>query len=284
MELRFLGTSGSQPIPLPFCDCDRCEQARERGPPYERRGYSMHLPGLNAMVDASEFAAANANRWSVPTLDYLFLTHWHADHAHGLRLLSMRPAEARGGESFVEAKRRTAPTIVTTRAVYERLRSDLGTAEYLVERRGWADVHFLDEEPFDRRGFRVEAVPYPLTEGGPKDATGFVFRADGRSLAIVSDDAAHLDEERLPGELDAVVFEGGTFTHGPNGERLRPDGVSSDDVTHEEVRQRIERVDPDRAFLSHVGHHAARSHDDLQSLEADYDRTRFAYDGLDVTI
>lgn len=284
MQLQFLGTAGSQPIPLPTCDCGLCREAREEGAPYARRGYSMHLPELDAVIDASEFLPANLSRWRVPTVEYCFLTHWHPDHAGGLRALSMRDPPKRDGETFREAKRRTAPTLVTTRRVYERACETVGIVEYLVEDLGSVELHALDERPLSVGGVSVEAIPYELTAGGPRDATGFLFRDGDTTLAVVADDAREFPESRLPADTDAAVFECGGFTHGPGGERLVTEGVLPEDLTHEEVRERIERVDPDRALLSHIGHQYARSYDDFRRLEADSDRIEFAYDGLTVEI
>jgi phosphoribosyl 1,2-cyclic phosphate phosphodiesterase len=284
VQLQFLGTGGSQPIPLPLCDCDLCREARERGPPYVRQGYSMYLPEVNAVIDASEFVPRNLTRWGVDALDYLLLTHWHPDHTHGARVLSMRPTDPDPDETFVDAKRRTAPTVVTTRAVYERAVETLDTLRFLVEEQGYADTHFLDDEPLVVDGVRIEAVPYPLSSDGPMDATGFVIRDGDATVVVVSDDARHLDESRLPDDLTAAVFECGHFSHGPDGDRIRSPDLTTDDLAHEEVLARIERVDPDRTFLSHVSHHYGRSYDDFRRLEADYDRVRFAYDGLTVEV
>jgi phosphoribosyl 1,2-cyclic phosphodiesterase len=128
VRLQFLGTGGSQPIPLPTCDCGVCREAVERGVPYARHGYQLHLPGIDAVVDAPEAAPENLVRWGVDSLRYCLLTHWHPDHAAGLRVLSMRPTERADSETFRKAKRRTAPTLVTTRGVYRWGQGDcLGT-------------------------------------------------------------------------------------------------------------------------------------------------------------
>jgi len=284
MELTFLGTGGSQPVPLPLCNCGLCSEASEQGAPYTRYGYSMYLPELRGMIDASEFAPFNLNRWGVTELDRLFLTHWHPDHTAGLRLLTMRPGDPREGETHLDMKRRTAPTVVTTREVYERTCNQVRSLRYFVEELGLADVHFLDERPFRADGFRVEAVPYPLSAGGPEEATGFVFHRGEESLAVVADDARYFDWERLPAHLDAAVFECGHFTHGPDGDRIRAEGEDADDLSHDEVRRLVRRVDPDRAFLSHISHHYRHSYDDLREREREYDRTQFAHDGLSVTV
>lgn len=283
MELTFLGTSGSQPIPLPLCDCSLCREAKENGAPYTRYGYSLYLPELRAMIDASEFAPFNLIRWDITALDYHFLTHWHPDHSAGLRVLSMRPGDKRAGETYLDMKRRTAATVVTTREVYERACEQVQALPTLVEA-GFADVHFLDEQPFRARGYHVEAIPYSLAADGPMDATGFVFRNGQTTLAIIADDARHVDFKQLPSDLDAVVLECGHFTHGPNGTRIRSEKLDTDDLSHGEVRDLVRDIDPDRAYLSHISHHYGRSFDHYKVQEQEYERIQFAYDGLTVHV
>jgi phosphoribosyl 1,2-cyclic phosphate phosphodiesterase len=273
-----------------MCDCSICVEARERGAPYARRGYGLFLHDVNGLIDAAESAPANLTRWGIDELEYVFLTHWHPDHTHGLRVLSMRPTETREGETFVDAKRRTAPTVVTTRAVYERTVEAVSALEFFVSK-GYADVHFLDDEPLYANGVRVSALPYPLEPDGPPEATGFLFEQDETSLAVVADDARHFVEETLPSDLDVAVFESGHFTHGPEGTRIRSPELETDDLAHEEVLDRVRRVDPERAYLSHFGHHYRRGHDDYRRLAERYrkdadvpDGVQFAHDGLTVDL
>lgn len=284
MELQFLGTGGSQPIPLPTCGCELCEQANQQGSPYTRLGCEIHLPAIDGLIDASEFAPHNLTRWGVDDLEYLFLTHWHPDHAGGLRVLGMHDPPTRAGETFADAKRRNAPTVVTTRRVYERACQTVGVLEYLVEDAGFADVRFLDEEPIAVGEMTVEAIPYPLSANGELDAAAFLFRDGDATLAVVADDARYFDEGRLPATLDAAVFECGSFTHGPDGDRIAAEGVLPDDLRHEEVRAMVERVEPETAYLTHIGHQYRRTNDDFRAMERDAGPIRFASDGLQVEV
>jgi phosphoribosyl 1,2-cyclic phosphate phosphodiesterase len=291
MRLQFLGTGGSTPIPLPTCDCDICTEAVEHGAPDARRGYSLFLHDIDGLIDAPEFAPGNLTRWRIETLRYLFLTHWHPDHTAGLRAATMRPTDPGPGETALDAKRRTAPTVVTTRAVYERTAETVGTLPFLVSE-GYLDVHFLDEEPFVVDGVEVRAIPYALDDSdGPPEATAFVFERGATTLAVVADDARRFDESRLPSGLTAAVFESGHFTHAPDGERIRSPDFPGDDLAHEEVMDRVRRVAPEQAFLSHLGHHYRRSHEDYQRLAEEYDAddslgttVRFPHDGQTVEI
>lgn len=282
MNVQFLGTGGSQPIPLPTCDCALCAQAAERGAPYTRTGCEIYLPAIDGLIDASEFAPHNLTRWGVDGLEYLFLTHWHPDHAGGLRVLGMHDPPRRGDEMFIDAKRRTAPTLVTTRRVYERACEAVGVLEYFTERMGFAAVRFLDEGPLTIEGITVEAIPYPLSADGERTATAFLFRDGEATLAVVADDARYFDEGRLPAALDAAVFECGSFTHGPDGDRIADEDTLPDDLHHEEVCAMVDRADPDTAYLTHIGHQYRRTYDDFRAMERD--PIRFAYDGLRVDV
>lgn len=280
MELQFLGTGGSQPIPVPTCDCDICAEAAEHGAPYARRGYSLFLHDIDAVVDTPEFAPGNLTRWNVENFEYIFLTHWHPDHTAGLRVATMRSPDPKPDETALDAKRRTAPTVVTTRAVYERTAESVGTLPFLVSE-GYLDVHFLDEESFEVNGVEARAIPYALDDSdGPPEATAFVFERESTTLAIVADDARRFDESKLPSDLTAAIFESGHFTHSSDGKRIRSPDASGDDLEHAEVMKRVRRVAPERAFLTHLGHHYRRSHDEYQALAADYD----ADDSLETTV
>ncbi|MXR41700.1 hypothetical protein GRX01_10165 [Halobaculum sp. WSA2] len=289
MRVRFLGTGGSQPIPLPTCDCRLCREARRTGPPVARRGSELFLPGIAGLVDASEFAPRTLSESGIRSLEYCFLTHWHADHAGGLRVLGMRPADPGPGETVSEAKARTAPTLVTTRPVYERARESVGVVGHYVDT-GVVDLHLLDGDeagPLRTDGWRVDALPYPLEPGsGIEDATGFLFDDGDATLAVVADDARGLPAASLPADLDAVVFESGYLTRTPDGDRHRDPTPGEGDLSHPEILDRVRRVDPDAAFLSHIGHHYGWSHAQLTELAggADYEDVTFAHDGLVVDV
>jgi hypothetical protein len=127
----------------------------------------------------------------------------------------------------------------------------------------------------------------------PPAATAFLLEETetGQQLAVVADDARAFEMERLPADLDALVFECGHFTHSPDGERIRSAALDTNDLAHEEVLDRVADTGATETFLSHLGHHYQRSHDEYQALEASYrgdpdapDGIRFPHDGLTVDI
>jgi phosphoribosyl 1,2-cyclic phosphate phosphodiesterase len=87
MEFTILESRGNTPIPMPTCDCSVCEEARETGVPYARRGNAVFLHCVNVLVDAPELIWDSINRAGIESDDHVFLSHFHADHTHGLRFL-----------------------------------------------------------------------------------------------------------------------------------------------------------------------------------------------------
>ncbi|MFT4947028.1 MAG: phosphoribosyl 1,2-cyclic phosphate phosphodiesterase [Natronomonas sp.] len=285
MRLLVLGSGGNTPIPTPTCSCPVCEQARSEGIPYARGGNSLYLSDLAAMVDAPEFAFRALNREEIDDLEYILLTHWHPDHVNGLRLVQSRDLSAHDG--LLDAVAGGGPTLVTTEAVYERTRDVFGQIDHF-RQQGFFDVQFLDDDPLEIGETTVRSIPYAL-EDGDLDATAFEITGDSRTLLIASDDARYLDEDALPEEIDLAVFECGYFEHGPDGDRILTDADLSflaDELTHEEVLARIDRLAPDRALLTEIEHFTARSHDHFEALAGrdTYDSIEFAYDGLTVDL
>ena len=285
MRLLVLGSGGNTPIPTPTCACTVCEQARTAGPPYSRGGNSLYLPDIAAMVDAPEFAFRALNRDGIENLDYIFLTHWHPDHVNGLRLVQSRDMTETDG--LLDAIATSRPTLVTTETVYERTLDVFGQLEHFREQ-GFLDVTFLDDDPLDIDGATVRSIPYAL-EDEALDATAFNIAYEGKNLLVASDDARYLDEGALPETTDLAVFECGYFERDPDGERILTDAdlaFLDDELTHEEVLARIDRLGYDRVLLIEIEHFTARSHDDFAALAENdsYDGIQFAHDGLELEL
>ena len=289
VTLTVLGSGGNSPIPTPTCGCRVCERARTDGIPHARHGNSLYVEELSAMVDAPEFVFENLERGGVADLKYVLLTHWHPDHSAGLRVVQSRSMERMFAEAefgLVDAARADRPTLVTTRWVYERTCELYDGLRHYVEDVGFADVQFLEEDPLSAGGVTVEAVPYSLSGDGDPDATAFVLEDGASTVVLATDDARHLREADLPSAVDLAVFECGYFPETPDGTPIlteADEAILGGELTHAEVLERIERLDPDRTVLTEIEHLYARTHDDYRELEAGYDGVEFAHDGLTVS-
>jgi len=72
-------------IPKPLCKCRICDEAREKGVPYERTGPSAFLHDENLLIDTPAEIALQLNRSRIERIDYLLFTHLDPDHMEGFR-------------------------------------------------------------------------------------------------------------------------------------------------------------------------------------------------------
>lgn len=290
LTLTVLGSGGNSPIPMPTCRCRVCERARAEGIPQARHGNSLYIEELSAMVDAPEFVYENLEREDVDDLEYVLLTHWHPDHSAGLRVVQSRSMERMFEEpshGLIETARSNRPTLVTTRPVYERTCEVYDALRHFIEDIGFAETHFLDEEPLVVDDIRIEAVPYSLSAAETLDATAFVIRDGETTVVLATDDARYLDESALPSDIDLAVFECGYFEETPDETQILTETdmkILDEELSHPEVLERVDRLDPDQAVLTEIEHIYGRTHDDFRRLQREYEDVRFAHDGLTLTV
>lgn len=81
MRLTFLGTAASEGFPMPWCRCDNCTAARERGG-RSHRLRSMALVNDDLLIDCGPdfVAAAVRHGLDFAAIRALLITHPHGDH------------------------------------------------------------------------------------------------------------------------------------------------------------------------------------------------------------
>ncbi|MFC7070380.1 MBL fold metallo-hydrolase [Halobaculum lipolyticum] len=86
MRVTLLGTGDTTGTPTVGCDCDTCEEARERG--VERSRFSVHVEnertGESLLIDLSPDFRQQFLDHDVPLPDAALVTHIHFDHLDGL--------------------------------------------------------------------------------------------------------------------------------------------------------------------------------------------------------
>jgi phosphoribosyl 1,2-cyclic phosphate phosphodiesterase len=284
MEFTVLGSGGNSPTPMPTCDCRVCEEAREKGIPYARRGNSLFVHDENILVDAPELVWESLNRESVRAVDYVFLTHFHADHTLGLRVLQPLGMEDVPVTDFVG----DPPTLVVSETTSERVIEGNEVFSHLAE--VWSDVEVLDDG--ETRAFGDLSVTHltaDIHEDGDGAISGFLFE-DGTATAFVSpDENRHFDLDRLP-DLDLWVKETGYFPETPDGEPLvtqeAAETTLAHEMTFEDSLAQVRTVEPGRVVCTEIEELFRRSYDDYKRLERDHEdlNLEFAYDGMRIEL
>ena len=87
MKLNLLGSGGVAAPPRPWCNCQVCMEAREKGIPFARTGPSLYVYDANLLFDTPEEIRIQLNRENIDKVENIILTHWHPDHTQGLRVM-----------------------------------------------------------------------------------------------------------------------------------------------------------------------------------------------------
>lgn len=107
MRLRFLGTGTSFGIPVVGCRCDVCRSDDPRNR-RSRHGLLLEEDGRRLLVDTPPELRLQLVEAGVRRVDAVYLTHTHADHAHGIddlrifTLRSERPLDVHVAEEYVD--------------------------------------------------------------------------------------------------------------------------------------------------------------------------------------
>jgi phosphoribosyl 1,2-cyclic phosphate phosphodiesterase len=284
MNITVLGSGGNSLIPMPTCDCRVCTEAREKGVPYARRGNSLFIHDENVLIDTPELVWESLNRERIQAVDYVFLSHFHADHTLGLRALQPLSMEDVPVSDFVGEQ----TTLVMSRETYERTIESNEVFQHLTD--VWADLLLLEDGESASVGeLSFTHIGAELKEGGEPVISGFLFEDDGTTAFVSPDENRYFDLGRLP-DLDLWIKETGYFKRGPDGELLVTDRAEETTVQHEmtfeESLEQIREVQPDRTVLTEIEELFRRSYDDYQTVEREHEDLglEFAYDGMEITV
>jgi Metal-dependent hydrolases of the beta-lactamase superfamily III len=270
---------------MPTCGCEVCDEAREKGVPYSRAGNSIFLHDGNILIDTPERIWDSLNRENIEQVDYIFISHFHADHVLGLRVLQPLGLQDIPVEEFVGENK---PTLVMSQQTYNRVVEGNEIFQALTE--PWADIEILDDgETMEIGDLEAKSIGAEIEEGGPKEVSGFLFREEDKTAFISPDENRHFDLERLP-KLDLWIKETGYFTETPDGELLITERAEETSLTHEmefeESVSQVREIKPDRVVMTEIEELFRRSYDEYKELEKRYSKLNleFAYDGMKIEL
>lgn len=283
MEVRILGSGGSEGIPAFLCKCRVCAEARRRRGREIRQNACAHVTlasGLGVLLDMPpQFKMAwDRYRLDEEKLAAILITHRHEDHTLGLKYL----IDAVPENGFRQARAMTAylPANVLT----GRLPGMDPKNDYPPEGRRGPFVEFIPVSAYRKITIGSCSVT-PLETNhlrlhddgkGGCETFGYLFEdSDGTRMAYMADAQTDLPDrtvEALSARLDCLIFEC-TF------ERLDPP------VGHTDIQGLIRigrRFSPRALIATHISHQnlGYRNLTDILAGEG----IRVAYDGMRITV
>jgi hypothetical protein len=229
------------------------------------------------------------NREGVMDVDYVSVSHHHADHVGGLRVVQAigRPDYPIGDWDNVEPA-----TVVMSEATYDRLADSLDIeAEY--DERGYAEFEFLNDGesmPLGN-GVEVTGIGAPLDPDGPEDAAmGYCFSDDESKALVFPDETTFLDLSKVPDDLDLWVKECGMFRETPAGDSILTDELWAEERDHQttfdQTIEQVRAVSPDRTVLTEIEEIYRRRPKEYAELAEEYEylNLEFGHDGMEIEV
>ena len=164
-------------IPKPLCQCRICQEAREKGVPYERTGPSAFLHDINLLIDTPAEIASQLNRSHIRRIDYLTLTHLDPDHVEGLRVVEQITLDFRTWRAYPEKQICLLLPVQLGERIRE-IRSQYGPLLDFYQQRRFVRLMLFQSE-VQINNVRITAIP---VDRGSQLAFVYVFEKSGRKV------------------------------------------------------------------------------------------------------
>lgn len=253
LRLTVLGSGTSVGVPSIGCRCDVCTSSDPRDNRL-RPSVVIRYGGRVVLVDTTPDFRQQALRYGIDRVDAILYTHAHADHILGLD--DLRPLNFR--QKGAIPIHGSPETLAGIRSMFHYVFSGKPSESSMPR----IETRELSGEAFDLFGARCQPV---ALRHGSGQTFGFRFGP----LAYLTDHSDIPEEsfELLQG-LDVLFLDA---------LRHKPHPTHS---TVEKSMKHVERLQPRRAFFTHICHDLA--HERTERLLPPH--VRLAYDGLDVEV
>lgn len=247
----FLGTGTSQGVPVIACDCRVCTSINPKNNRL-RSSLLVNVDGKNFVIDTGPDFRQQMLVNDVKMIEAVFFTHEHKDHIAGLD--DVRAFNYRTKRDM---------EVYATHQVQEALKREFSYAfsEYKYPGVPQIKLNLLTDDPIDFNGEQIIPINVMHYKMPVK-----AFRIGG--LTYITD--ANFIEDKEVAKIE------GTEVLVLNALRREPH-ISH--FTLEEALAFIERVQPKRAYLTHISHLLGDHHQVSNELP---ENVFLAYDGLEI--
>ncbi|AWL08446.1 Phosphoribosyl 1,2-cyclic phosphate phosphodiesterase [Aquirufa nivalisilvae] len=253
ISVEFLGTGTSQGIPMIACSCEVCTSSDQHD---QRLRVSMHIQtqGKSFIIDTGPDFRQQMLRASIKHVDAVIYTHEHKDHTAGMDDLR--------GFNYVQ---KSSIPLYAQVSVIEQLKREFA---YAFGDNKYPGVPEIETFPITNQVFEIQGVKIQpiLVRHYMLDVFGFRF---GDFTYIT--DANYISEEELEKVKGSQVLVINALK--------KTSHISH--FTLDEALEIIEKVKPERAYITHISHQMGLHAEVQKELPP---HVYLAYDGLQLSL
>lgn len=255
IKVTVLGSGTSQGVPVIACDCEVCSSMDYRDQRL-RVSILVEVNGLFFVIDTGPDFRQQMLKANPPRIDAVLYTHQHRDHTGGLDDL----------RSYNFKQKEDIP-IYARAEVMAQLKYEYAYV-FVPPEKKYPGVLSVEEHIIENKPFEIKGVPIIPIEGLHYRLPVFGFR--------IGDFTYFTDINAIP-ETEWAKLEGTKI--------LVLDALQREEhISHFTLQQAvevIERLKPEKAYLTHISHRMGLHKATENELPA---HIRLAYDGLVITL
>lgn len=254
MKITFLGTGTSQGVPVVACKCHVCQSNDSRDKRL-RSSAMIEVNGKNLIIDCGPDFRYQMLREKVENIRAILFTHEHRDHVAGLDDV----------RSFNWVNKSAVDIYAETRVI-NCLKSMFSYAFREIDR--YPGAPSINVNIINEKAFKIDDVKIVPIRGMHYNLPVLGFRINDLTYITDFNKITEQEIEKIKGSKVLVV------------NALRREKHVSH-FTLEEALELIERVNPEKAFITHIGHQL-----DVHDVEEKNlpDNVHFAFDGLSIKL
>lgn len=279
MKLKIIGSGGCVSMPKPCCSCRVCKEAREKGFPYARTGCSLFIEEEKILIDTPEDICYALNNAGVEDVQTVLYSHSDPDHTMGMRVfeqLRLNWLEVSVGKEC------TNPIeVISLHAIIDELRQQSTCKGPVLDYYEWRSLVSVKKQyQVEKEHLNIELIPVDESER----VAIFVIMQGGKKVIYAPCDVKPFPGHSIFQDADLLII--GNTVIGDvlkDGFILEQDNPLREELfVMEEIVALKEKYNISQVIMTHIEEDWGKSYDDYLELEKQYDKIRFAYDGMEI--